>query len=38
MPTIDLFSHLGISRRDELPEYEQIAEEIETFEKTFSPR
>ena len=32
-PTVDLLAHLGISKVEELPEYNAIVEEIESFAK-----
>ena len=34
-PTLKLFSYLGITKKDELPEFGEITEKIETFEKDF---
>lgn len=33
-PTLDLLMHLGISKISDLPNYQQVVEELETFEKT----
>ena len=33
-PTIDLLMHLGVSKISDLPNYQQVTEELETFEKT----
>ena len=33
-PTLDLLSHLGVSKIADLPEYEQVKKDIETFKQT----
>ncbi len=35
-PTFELLQHLGITRVSELPEYEKVHEEIQTFKETFN--
>ncbi|MBI1998993.1 MAG: SMC-Scp complex subunit ScpB [Parcubacteria group bacterium] len=35
-PTIDTLSHIGVSRTEELPEFEIVREEIEKFRREFS--
>ena len=35
-PTVDILAYLGISRREELPEFEAVCAEIEKFRQEFS--
>ncbi len=35
-PTVDLLAHLGISKIEDLPEYEQVRQDIESFKNTNS--
>ena len=34
-PSFDLFSHLGITKMEELPEYEEVQREIQQFKEEF---